>query len=225
MLADALRDAMYVTPRRDERATARGFCSVSSRSGSSPNESPFGYAYGERDCAVCHSPLDRTRPEASDDPEKIELVTALTCKHVFHRCCLVQCREHDIYKCPTCQQPLPRGFTPESVREERNRNKMRDRIIARSRRATDAIRLARARAIVNGSPVGSSFSDTNRTPGTPGMVSLSQDTGEAFAEVYGLPPLAPRAGDRGSGERHHPYSQISRSPSSEDDEFFVSFTQ
>ena len=255
-LADAIRDAMYLTPRRtpngggavsggraysmassSSSAASASSCSASSLRYSTPimdsKSSSSSYAYGERDCAVCHSPLDRTRPEASDDPEKHDLVTGLTCRHVFHKCCLVQCRAHDIQKCPTCQQPLPRGFTPEAVREERNRNRMRDRIIARSRRATDAIRLARARAIVNGSG-GHGGSPGMSSPGTPvGFgISLSQDAGAAAYAGIGLPPLAPRTCERGSGERsaggrHHPYSPVSRSPSSgsEEDEFFVSLTQ
>jgi len=236
-LADAIRDAMYLTPRPRLRGPGSASVSPGSASGGTSACKTPGYAFGECDCAVCHSPLDRSRPEASDNPDKIELVTGLTCRHVFHKCCIVQCRTHDIQKCPTCQAPLPRGFTPESVREEREKHRIRDRIIARSRRATDAIRLARARAIVNGtaSPGMSSMSDTSRTPGTPGMVSLSQDTGTDLYSAA-LPPLAPSTGrssesreSMGSVGRYHPYSPISgRSPVSDDDggdEFFLRATQ
>lgn len=236
-LADAIRDAMYLTPRPRLRGPGSASVSPGSASGGTSSCKTPGYAFGECDCAVCHSPLDRSRPEASDNPDKIELVTGLTCRHVFHKCCIVQCRTHNIQKCPTCQAPLPRGFTPESVREEREKHRIRDRIIARSRRATDAIRLARARAIVNGtaSPGMSSMSDTSRTPGTPGMVSLSQDTGTDLYSAA-LPPLAPSTGrssesreSMGSAGRYHPYSPISgRSPVSDEDggdEFFLRATQ
>ncbi|CEF99701.1 Zinc finger, RING-H2-type [Ostreococcus tauri] len=219
-LAEALRDGLRVrTPTSSTRTPTSGF------------------AFGESDCAICQSPLDRTRPEATANPDKVELATGLACRHVFHQCCLRRCREHDIRKCPTCQAPLPRGFTPESVREERERHRVRDRIIARSRRATDAIRLARARQIANGAaPPGiGAIEEGVRTPGTPGMVSLSQDTGSDAYEgrFHGLPPRAPRFSLEGAGSaaratssasRSHPYC---RSPSgserdeSEDDEFFV----
>lgn len=226
MLADAIRDGLlFATPKTS--SGGRGLVMKTPGSVKTPR-----YAYGESDCAVCQSPLDRTRPEASDNPDKVELVTGLSCRHVFHRCCLVQCREHNIQKCPTCQAPLPRGFTPENVREEREKHRIRDRIIARSRRATDAIRLARARAIANGtlSPGMGSMSDSARTPGTPGMVSLSQDTGTDAYDA-GLPPRAPRfAAEReaSSSSRAHPYSPLTRSPTSEsggDDEFFITMTQ
>jgi len=218
-LADALALGLsFVTPKR----------TPTSGSASSP-----AFAFGESDCAICQSPLDRSRAECSDNPEKTELATGLACRHVFHRCCLARCREHDIRRCPTCQAPLPRGFTPDSVREAREQNRIRDRIIARSRRATDAIRLARARAIANGlAPPGTApMSDGVRTPGTPGMVSLSQDTGtDAYEARHGLPPRAPRFSLDGpsSAPRGHPYC---RSPTSsergesEDDEFFVTMTQ
>ena len=161
------------------------------------------FAFGDVDCAVCQSPLDRSRPEASDNPDKVELVTGLACRHVFHRCCLVECRMHGIGRCPTCQAPLPRGFTPETVREERERHRIRDRIIARSRRAAD--RSFASESLANGTipPHGASptTSDGSQTPGTPVMVSLSQDTG---MDVYGaaaLPPRAPNAAPRTGGRR------------------------
>lgn len=231
-LADAIRDGLlFATP---EATTRRG---TARTPGSGGAKTPT-FAFGDVDCAVCQSPLDRSRPEASDNPDKVELVTGLACRHVFHRCCLVECRMHGIGRCPTCQAPLPRGFTPESVREERERHRIRDRIIARSRRATDAIRLARARAIANGTipPHGASptTSDGSQTPGTPVMVSLSQDTG---MDVYGaaaLPPRAPRTSAPRNGEtaRSHPYASPSpsRSPSSasedgDDDTVLISMTQ
>ena len=60
-------------------------------------------------CAVCYSPLDR---EGRCDPDvedvKRELFTT-ECGHVFHRCCLVRCREADFSTCPMCRAPLPSG--------------------------------------------------------------------------------------------------------------------
>ena len=73
------------------------------------------------------------------------------------------------------------------------------------------------------------MSDSARTPGTPGMVSLSQDTGTDAYDA-GLPPRAPRfAAEReASSARAHPYSPRTRSPASDsggDDEFFITMTQ
>ncbi|OUS46483.1 hypothetical protein BE221DRAFT_74344 [Ostreococcus tauri] len=80
-LAEALRDGLRVrTPTSSTRTPTSGF------------------AFGESDCAICQSPLDRTRPEATANPDKVELATGLACRHVFHQCCLRRCREHDIRK-------------------------------------------------------------------------------------------------------------------------------
>ena len=76
-------------------------------------------------------------------------------------------------------------------------------------------------------------SDGSQTPGTPVMVSLSQDTG---MDVYGAAALPPRARERraenGETARSHPYASPSpsRSPSSasedgDDDTVLISMTQ
>ena len=89
-LADAIRDGLlFATP---EATTRRG---TARTPGSGGAKTPT-FAFGDVDCAVCQSPLDRSRPEASDNPDKVELVTGLACRHVFHRCCLVECRMHGI---------------------------------------------------------------------------------------------------------------------------------
>ena len=48
----------------DESGTAR-------TPGSGGAKTPT-FAFGDVDCAVCQSPLDRSRPEASDNPDKVE---------------------------------------------------------------------------------------------------------------------------------------------------------
>ena len=186
---------------------------------------------------MCQSPLDRSRPEASDNPDKVELVTGLACRHVFHRCCLVECRMHGIGRCPTCQAPLPRGFTPETVREERERHRIRDRIIARSRRATDR-------------PISASESHRQRNDTTARRESDDErwksDAGNAgdgvFESRHGdgrvrrrgvTSESAENVGARnGETARSHPYASPSpsRSPSSasedgDDDTVLISMTQ
>ena len=70
-LADAIRDGLlFATPE----ATTRHWTARTPGSGGAKTPT---FAFGDVDCAVCQSPLDRSRPEASDNPDKVELVTGL----------------------------------------------------------------------------------------------------------------------------------------------------
>ena len=135
-------------------------------------------------CAVCYSPLARegrgkTRaPGAFEDRDddgfsdaasnpsdgasdpKAELFTT-ACAHVFHRCCLVRCREADFSTCPMCRAALPPGLTPEHVREaraarrlEEARNARQNAIVGAAARAREAVRAQYVRSVVNGTRSG-----------------------------------------------------------------------
>ena len=107
---------------------------------------------------MCHSPLDRLQcecPESAADETK-KLLFTTECNHKFHRCCLERCREMNLSTCPMCRHPLPEGLTPEHVKEARAAEQQVDEatavrraIIARSRRATEAVAAAQRRAIAN----------------------------------------------------------------------------
>ena len=125
-------------------------------------------------CAVCYSPLDREgRCEPDVDDAKRELFTT-ECAHVFHRCCLVRCREADFSTCPMCRAALPSGLTPEHVREKRaaqrladQANARRDAVIGAAARAREAVRAQYVRRMIN-RPVGAG-------PAVPNTISEEDD--------------------------------------------------
>ena len=136
-------------------------------------------------CAVCYSPLDR---EGRCDPDvedvKRELFTT-ECGHVFHRCCLVRCREADFSTCPMCRAALPSGLTPEHVREKRaaqrladQANVRRDAVIGAAARAREAVRAQYVRRMIN-RPVGAG-------PAVPNTISEEDD--EDAASAGEMPP-------------------------------------
>ena len=97
--------------------------------------------------------------DAASDP-KAELFTT-ACAHVFHRCCLVRCREADFSTCPMCRAALPPGLTPEHVREaraarmlEEARNARQNAIVGAAARAREAVRAQYVRSVVNGTRSG-----------------------------------------------------------------------
>jgi len=107
-------------------------------------------------CAVCYSPLAREgRFEADVEDCKRELFTT-TCSHVFHKCCLVRCREADFSTCPMCRAALPAGLTPEHVREKRAAravldaaNAQQNAIRGAAARAREAVRAQYVRRMIN----------------------------------------------------------------------------
>ena len=185
-------------------------------------------------CAVCHSPLDRTQcdcPEsAADETKKILFTTE--CNHKFHRVCLEKCREKNLGTCPMCRCPLPEGLTPEHVKEARKREQQVDEatavrraIVARSRRATEAVAAAQRRAIANRQapprpPAVSSASGNGPLVGDGALRSLvppivfEDEQGELQAQQnspvgMGLSASAPTTPLRGGGGRRYPYPFLS----------------
>jgi len=47
--------------------------------------------------------------EEVEDPKRVLFTTE--CMHVFHKCCLVRCREADFSTCPMCRAALPAAGT------------------------------------------------------------------------------------------------------------------
>lgn len=97
------------------------------------------------------------------DPKCVLFTT--TCNHVFHRCCLVRCREQDFSTCPMCRAALPSGLTPEHVREKRAAKRLVDQanaqqnaIVGAAARAREAVRAQYVRRMVN-RPAGLGLSD------------------------------------------------------------------
>ena len=80
-------------------------------------------------------------PETFADPKRVLFTT--DCNHVFHRCCLVKCREQDFSTCPICRAALPSGLTPEHVREKHAARRLADRANAQQRSIVGAALWAR----------------------------------------------------------------------------------
>ena len=124
------------------------------------------------------------------------------CRHVFHH--VVSGVSNARYRAVSdVSGAVAARIYSETVREERERHRIRDRIIARvGERRCDRLREREHRQ--RNDTTARRESDDERwsqTPGTPVMVSLSQDTG---MDVYGaaaLPPRAPRTSARETARR------------------------
>ena len=117
-------------------------------------------AFEDRDDAASSDPPDGASNSSSASDPKAELFTT-ACAHVFHRCCLVRCREADFSTCPMCRAALPPGLTPEHVREaraarrlEEARNARQNAIVGAAARAREAVRAQYVRSVVNGTRSG-----------------------------------------------------------------------
>jgi hypothetical protein len=98
--------------------------------------------------------LSRREKNEHDDPKRVLFTT--DCNHVFHRCCLVKCREQDFSTCPMCRAALPSGLTPEHVREKNAAKRLADQanaqqrsIVGAAQRAREAVRAQYVRRMVN----------------------------------------------------------------------------
>ena len=140
-------------------------------------------------------------PDAFADPKRVLFTT--DCNHVFHRCCLVKCREQDFSTCPMCRAALPSGLTPEHVREKHAARRLADRanaqqrsIVGAAQRAREAVRAQYVRAMVN-----------RPRASEPGTFSRIEEEGEGGTHGNGGSPLGemppwmspPRNGPRGRG--------------------------
>ena len=140
-------------------------------------------------------------PETFADPKRVLFTT--DCNHVFHRCCLVKCREQDFSTCPICRAALPSGLTPEHVREKHAARRLADRanaqqrsIVGAAQRAREAVRAQYVRAMVN-----------RPRASEPGTFSRIEEEGEGGTHGNGGSPLGemppwmspPRNGPRGRG--------------------------
>ena len=145
--------------------------------------------------------------DAASDP-KAELFTT-ACAHVFHRCCLVRCREADFSTCPMCRAALPPGLTPEHVREgarradaRGRRNARQNAIVGAAARAREAVRAQYVRSVVNGTRSG--IPGIRRGSQGPAVGRISEEAETEGVETNasgGMPPWMspPRSRTTGGG--------------------------
>jgi len=197
-----------------------------------PRTPASGYKMGHEEmCAVCFSPLERDRdrrrdffaetrettdaataapcdPDAFADPKRVLFTT--DCNHVFHRCCLVKCREQDFSTCPMCRAALPSGLTPEHVREKHAARRLADRanaqqrsIVGAAQRAREAVRAQYVRAMVN-RPRASEPPRPGTSMNVPSVIEEENEGGthgNGGSPLGEMPPWMspPRGGPRGRG--------------------------
>ena len=149
----------------------------------------------------------RAATKTNDADPKRALFTT-DCGHVFHRCCLVKCREQDFSTCPMCRAALPSGLTPEHVRERNAARRLADRadaqqrsIVGAAQRAREAVRAEYVRRMVN-RPVGTAVGANGG--GAVNVPSVIEEEGEERpvppgAPLGEMPPWMspPRRGPRG----------------------------
>lgn len=155
--------------------------------------------------ATTAAPCD---PDAFADPKRVLFTT--DCNHVFHRCCLVKCREQDFSTCPMCRAALPSGLTPEHVREKHAARRLADRanaqqrsIVGAAQRAREAVRAQYVRAMVNRPRA----SEPQRPGTSMNVPSVIEEENEGGTHGNGGSPLGemppwmspPRGGPRGRG--------------------------
>ena len=163
---------------------------------------------GAPDAVSAGSADTRRASDVDVDPKRALFTT--DCGHVFHRCCLVKCREQDFSTCPMCRAALPSGLTPEHVRERNAARRLADRanaqqrsIVGAAQRAREAVRAQYVRRMVN-----------RPTRAVGGVPSVIEEEGEGGAPPVGgetaggvpgtlgeIPPWMspPRGGSRGGG--------------------------
>ena len=147
-------------------------------------------------------------PDAFADPKRVLFTT--DCNHVFHRCCLVKCREQDFSTCPICRAALPSGLTPEHVREKHAARRLADRanaqqrsIVGAAQRAREAVRAQYVRAMVN-RPRASEPPRPGTSMNVPSVIEEENEGGthgNGGSPLGEMPPWMspPRGGPRGRG--------------------------
>lgn len=155
--------------------------------------------------ATTAAPCD---PDAFADPKRVLFTT--DCNHVFHRCCLVKCREQDFSTCPMCRAALPSGLTPEHVREKHAARRLADRanaqqrsIVGAAQRAREAVRAQYVRAMVN-RPRASEPPRPGTSMNVPSVIEEENEGGthgNGGSPLGEMPPWMspPRGGPRGRG--------------------------
>ena len=155
--------------------------------------------------ATTAAPCD---PDAFADPKRVLFTT--DCNHVFHRCCLVKCREQDFSTCPICRAALPSGLTPEHVREKHAARRLADRanaqqrsIVGAAQRAREAVRAQYVRVMVN-RPRASEQPRPGTSMNVPSVIEEENEGGthgNGGSPLGEMPPWMspPRGGPRGRG--------------------------
>ena len=154
--------------------------------------------------------VERRRENERDDPKRVLFTT--DCNHVFHRCCLVKCREQDFSTCPMCRAALPSGLTPEHVREKNAARRLADQanaqqrsIVGAAQRAREAVRAQYVRRMVN-RPLG------QQTGAHVNVPSVIEEEGEGGGSPLGeMPPWMspPRGRPRGGSAPATPARTVS----------------
>ena len=154
--------------------------------------------------------VERRRENERDDPKRVLFTT--DCNHVFHRCCLVKCREQDFSTCPMCRAALPSGLTPEHVREKNAARRLADQanaqqrsIVGAAQRAREAVRAQYVRRMVN-RPLGQQAGAHVNVP------SVIEEEGEGGGLPLGeMPPWMspPRGRPRGGSAPATPARTVS----------------